>query len=133
MAKSKGGCLGMILMVGSFVALCCVCIPLFKKLTMEGIGNFCFVGGIIAVIALIACLVMALVYKKPEFEDESFGHACMRWLFGALGACALGAAFFFFLGPSQMKSLATDAKKDASSTTQEVASPAAEQSTTEAK
>lgn len=52
-----------------------------------------FVGLIIGVIAVVYCSIMAMVYKKPKFQDETLGHACKRTMWGALACLAAGFVF----------------------------------------
>lgn len=107
MAKSKGGCMGAVFMVGTFIALAAMIGPAVKN------ESTAFIGLIASVVVLIGSIVMALVYKKPEFEDESFGHMCKRWFWGAVGAAALGAVFFFVLAPKVLSEATDNADAEA--------------------
>jgi len=110
MAKEKGGCMGLVVGVGTVVGLGAVFVPMMGKWTRATIGNFCFSAAIVCFVIFLAGIVMGLVYRKPRFEDESFGHMLMRWLFGAIATAALFATGFFFFGIGQFQKFAIDAK-----------------------
>ena len=103
MAKSKGGCMGVVIMVGTFIALLSTCSSAVQK------GNFATFGLLASIVVLIVSIVLALIYKKPVFEDESFGHMCKRWLWSAVATAALGAVFFFALAPKVLSEAAAEA------------------------
>lgn len=108
MAKSKGGCLGFLMIVGTFMGLCFALIPMFKTFTAAGIQKFCMVCLVVSIVVFLVGIIMGCIYKKPEYEDESFGHMLKRWLFGAIAACAMGAIAFSIAGIGKLKEFGTD-------------------------
>lgn len=94
MAESKGGCLPWVLLIMGFVP------GVFIAMRLPESGQF--VAFVASVVAVVFCVIMAIVNKKPEFEDETFGHACKRFMWKVLGGVALGVAvslgYFVFGG-----------------------------------
>lgn len=84
MAENKGGCLGWVLLMIGFIPGIIIAMKLPESLQ--------FIGFVASIVALVFCCIMAMVNKKPEFEDETFGHACKRFMWGGLASIALGIA-----------------------------------------
>lgn len=104
MAESKGGCLPwVLLLIGFFPGV-------FVAMKLPEGGQFA--AFIISIVALLFCGVMAMVYKKPEFEDETFGHACKRFMWEILGGIVFGVVvslgYFVFGGVDKSSNASGD-------------------------
>lgn len=107
MAEEKAGCLTWVLVAVGFIpgAIMGAFIPEWLHI----------VALVVSVIVVLICSVMVAVNKKPEFEDETFGHACKRFMWKSLGAIAIGAAVVsgFFVFGDKDKSSDAGAKQPA--------------------
>lgn len=81
MAEEKAGCLTWVLVAVGFIpgAIMGAFIPEWLHI----------VALVVSVIVVLICSVMVAVNKKPEFEDETFGHACKRFMWESLGQSLL--------------------------------------------
>lgn len=82
--NNNGGCLSWVVLMIGFIPGVIIAMSLPESVQ--------FTGLVTCGVAVVFCSVMALVYKKPQFEDETFGHACKRYMWGMLATMALGVA-----------------------------------------